>query len=245
MRVRYDLHVHSCLSPCGDPEMTPNNLVNMAALLGFDMIALTDHNTCLNCGAAMEVGESAGILVIPGMELTTQEEAHVVCLLPDLERALEFGALVDSRRPAFPNDPEIFGRQVIMDAQDRETGEIPNLLISAADISVDEVLSLAQRFGGTAFPAHVDKSSYSVIASLGAIPQEAGFFAAEISSKGDIKKLLITNPELEALILLKDSDSHYLENMPEPSAWLEMPEKSPACLINILNGKLKTQWSRE
>ena len=77
----YDLHLHSCLSPCGDMDMTPNNIVNMAKLLGLDVIALTDHNTSLNCEAAMKVGEEVGVLVIPGMELTTSEDIHAVCLL--------------------------------------------------------------------------------------------------------------------------------------------------------------------
>ena len=85
---RYDLHLHSCLSPCGDTDMTPNNLVNMAALLGCDIIALTDHNTCRNTPAAVKVGQATDVLVIPGMELCTAEEAHVVCLFETVEDAL-------------------------------------------------------------------------------------------------------------------------------------------------------------
>lgn len=94
MKLYYDLHLHSCLSPCGDNDMTPYNLVHMAALQGMQMIALTDHNSCLNCPAAMEVGMQTGLLVIPGMELCTAEEAHVVCLFPALEPAMFFPNLL-------------------------------------------------------------------------------------------------------------------------------------------------------
>ncbi len=98
MKYYYDLHLHSCLSPCGDMDMTPNNLVNMAKLLGLDVIALTDHNTSLNCEAAIKVGEEVGVLVIPGMELTTSEDIHAVCLFPTLEKALAFSQYVDENR---------------------------------------------------------------------------------------------------------------------------------------------------
>ena len=118
MRVYYDLHIHSCLSPCGDNDMTPNNIVNMSLLNGMDMIALTDHNSCKNCRAAVRAGEEAGVTVVPGMELTTSEEAHVVCLFPTVEQAEAFGDYVESRSPEIRNRPEIFGDQLIMDWQD-------------------------------------------------------------------------------------------------------------------------------
>ena len=236
MKVKYDLHMHSCLSPCGSDDMTPGNLVNMAALLGFDLIALTDHNTCRNVPAAVAAGKRAGIVVVPGMELCTSEEAHVICLFPTPEAALAFGAMVYEKLPPMDNDPGIFGRQLVMDEDDNILDEERRLLIGAADIGVDQVLAMAQSYGGTAFPAHVDKPAYSVIASLGAIPPEAGFRAAELSANADLEKLLKTNPELNGMLLLRDSDSHYLENMPDPGPCLELPEATPECLIAYLNG---------
>ncbi len=238
-RIHYDLHLHSCLSPCGSDDMTPYNLVNMAALLGYQMIALTDHNTCLNTGAAVSAGEKAGIAVVPGMELTTEEEAHVVCLFPTVEDAMGFHAEVDRKRVHIPNQKEIFGNQLVMDGEDHVLGEEPDLLINATEIGVNEVLALALAYHGTAFPAHVDKSAYSVIASLGAIPPEAGFTAAEISRNGKLHQLLKSNPELSSMLLLQNSDAHYLENMPDPSAWLDLPECSAACLIDAVDQKVK------
>ena len=136
MKYYYDLHLHSCLSPCGDMDMTPNNLVNMAKLLELDVIALTDHNTVRNCAAAMAVGREIGLLVIPGMELTTSEDIHAVCLFPTLEQALAWDAYVDGHRIKVRNRAEIYGRQVIMNENDEEIGEIESLLIPATEISI-------------------------------------------------------------------------------------------------------------
>ena len=110
----YDLHIHSCLSPCGDDDMTPANIAGMAAVKGLDVIALTDHNSCRNCPAAMYHGIQYGVTVIPGMELTTQEEVHVICLFPDLENALAFDDLVYEKLMPVRNREDIFGKQQII-----------------------------------------------------------------------------------------------------------------------------------
>lgn len=243
-RVYYDLHLHSCLSPCAGDDMTPNNIVNMALLLGYNTIAVTDHNSCRNAPSVVKAGAANGLVVVPGMELCTQEEAHVVCLFPTVEAAMEFHWYVAQRMPKIRNRPEIFGRQVVMDEQDAMVAEEETLLLNAAAISVNHVREAAREFGGTAFPAHVDRNAYSVIASLGFVPQEAGFTAAEVSAKGDVKALLRSNPELLGKILLRNSDAHYLEDMPEPSASVLLPENTPECLIAALDGKIKTEWDR-
>lgn len=244
MRVYYDLHIHSCLSPCGDNDMTPNNIVNMSLLNGMDMIALTDHNSCKNCRAAVRAGEEVGVTVVPGMELTTSEEAHVVCLFPTVEQAEAFGDYVESRSPEIRNRPEIFGDQLIMDWQDEVVGRVSRLLINASSISVGELPGLMAEFGGAAFPAHIDHDSYSVISSLGAIPAEAEFHAAEISGKGDKELLLKRYPELQDMILLMDSDAHYLDWLKERRPWLDLPEKTARCLVDALNGKIQVKWER-
>ena len=127
----YDLHIHSCLSPCGDDDMTPANIAGMAAVKGLDVIALTDHNSCKNCPAAMHHGAAYGVTVIPGMELTTEEEVHVICLFPSIEDALAFDALVYEKIMPVPNREDIFGRQQIMNEKDEVTGKVEHLLINA------------------------------------------------------------------------------------------------------------------
>ncbi len=235
-RYRYDLHTHSCLSPCGDNDMTPNNLVNMAALLGCEILAVTDHNTCRNAPAAVRVGEAAGVLVIPGMELCTAEEAHVVCLFETVEAALAFDEYVAAHTMHIPNRPEIFGEQLILNERDEEIGRIDRLLITATEISVNDVQALVASYGGVAFPAHVDKDAYSVTAALGAIPPEAGFRAAELSGGADRAAVLRLYPELQDMILLRDSDAHYLHLMQENMAQVELPARTAGVLLDVLRG---------
>lgn len=233
-QYRYDLHMHSCLSPCGDNDMTPNNLVNMAALLGCQILALTDHNTCRNVPAAVQVGKQADVLVIPGMELCTAEEAHVVCLFETVEGALAFDAYVQEHMMQIPNRPEIFGDQLILNEQDEEIGKIEYLLITATEIGVNEVQPLVQKYDGVAFPAHVDKDSYSVTASLGAIPAEAAFTAAELSADADRVQQIERYPELKHLHLIQDSDAHYLHLMREDMHIVELPERSAKALLDVI-----------
>lgn len=237
MRAYYDLHLHSCLSPCADDDMTPNNIVNMALLLGYDIIAVTDHNSCQNAPAVVRAGEANGLTVVPGMELCTAEDVHVICLFPTVEAAISFDRFVSERMPRIKNRPEIFGRQTVMDENDAVTGEEDILLLNASAIGLNSVRETARRFGGTAFPAHIDRNAYSVLANLGGIPPEAGFTAAEISLKGNVRALLKQYGDLEKMHLLSNSDSHTLEDMPDRSASVILPEKTSECLISILEGK--------
>ncbi|MCH5303690.1 MAG: PHP domain-containing protein, partial [Ruminococcus sp.] len=171
MKYFYDLHIHSCLSPCGDMDMTPNNIVNMAKLLGLDVIALTDHNTTLNCEAAIEAGKEIGLVVIPGMELTTSEDIHAVCLFPTLDKALLWNEYVDKNRIKIKNKAEIYGRQVIMNSADEEVGEIEELLLPSSNISIMNAYKKVKEFGGICYPAHIDRDSLSILSVLGEIDE--------------------------------------------------------------------------
>lgn len=244
MRVYYDLHIHSALSPCGDDDMTPNNIVNMAKLSGLTMIAVTDHNSCLNCPAAVNVGRQIGVMVVPGMELCTAEDIHVVCLFPDLEASAGFSDYVHQRIPPLPADDDVFGRQLIMDEEDNIIGTEPLLLVTAADIGVDQVHDLVASLGGACFPAHIDKSAYSILASLGAIPPEVGFTAAEVSIKGDVEALREKHPILQSMPLLLNSDAHMLDQLRDAGPWLELPECTPKALIDGINRLFPMEWAR-
>lgn len=245
MRLRYDFHIHSCLSPCGDGDMTPCNIAGMAALCGLEAIALTDHNACGNCGALMEAAAalSPGLLVLPGMELCTAEEAHVVCLFPSLEDALAFEAAVRPTLPPVPNRPEIFGVQQLCTAQDEPAGTEELLLAAASGISVDAVLPLCRRYHGTAFPAHIDRPSFSVVSSLGDIPP-VGFPAVEITVAGDVDALLAAHREARGRPLLLDSDAHYLDQLGLHEPWIEVEDPSPAGIIAALDGRAPCGWGR-
>lgn len=237
MNLKYDFHLHSCLSPCGDNDMTPYNLVNMAKLLGYDIIALTDHNSCLNCPAALKAGEEAGITVVPGMELCTSEEIHAVCLFPYLKNALEFSDYVKSTMPPVKNDASIFGEQLVMDSTDRIIGNEEILLTAASGISIDDAVKEVSRFGGAVFPAHLDRASYSVLSVLGFMYPEMGFAAAEFTHKAYIPQYEEKHPLLKEMKKLRNSDAHYLENMVEPSVEIDLPECSAEAVVSYLNSK--------
>lgn len=233
----YDFHLHSCLSPCGDDDMTPANLVRMAALNGLDIIALTDHNCTRNTPAAVEVGRRAGITVIPGMELETSEEVHVVMLFPTVEAALACGEEVGKRRFHIKNRVEVYGRQTVMDADDKIIGEEDDLLVVATDVGVYEAGRLADRYGGIAYPAHADKPSNGIIQILGALDPAMGFAAAEASPHADdaFRARLIR----DGYRVMYGSDAHYLEDIGEPGVQnvLELDEPTAQAVIRKIKGQ--------
>ena len=185
-RLTYDLHIHSCLSPCGDNDMTPANIAGMAAVNGLDVIAVTDHNSCRNCAPAMKMAENYGVIALPGMELCTEEEVHVVCLFPDLYAAMDFDGYVYVKMMKVPNKEKIFGEQLLYNDMDEIIGKEPNLLLCNTSIRFDEVYALTEERGGIMIPAHVDKTANSLIANLGFIPPDSQFRTAEMK---DLKKL--------------------------------------------------------
>jgi PHP family Zn ribbon phosphoesterase len=234
----YDFHIHSCLSPCGDDDMTPGNLVAMAKIKGLDVIALTDHNSCLNCPAALHHGEQHDIIVIPGMELCTSEEVHVVCLFPDLSSALAFDKYVYERLLPIENNEQIFGKQQILDKDDNQIGSARNLLINATDISFDDAFHLVESFGGVAFPAHINKSSTSLLSNLGFIPPDSVFKSAEVKNMEDLHELQQNHPYLLECNILFNSDAHYLENINEPIHTLLTQSSSIADILQTIRCKI-------
>ena len=235
INLSYDFHIHTCLSPCGDNDMTPANIVGMAALKGLDAIAITDHNSSLNCPAAIKLGEAYGVLVIPGMELTTEEEAHVVCLFPALENALAFSEYVYERLLPIKNKPEIFGHQYIMDEDENITGEIEHLLINATSIGFSDVSRELKPFGGVMIPAHVDKTTTSIISNLGFIPPDNVCKTFECKNMANLHQLRRDHPYLQNCKVITDSDAHYLEHINEPINTINIKDKSIASILEYLS----------
>ncbi len=237
LNLSYDLHIHSCLSPCGDDDMTPGNIVGMAAIKGLDVIAVTDHNSCRNCPAVMKLAQAYGVLAIPGMEINTAEEVHAVCLFPDLERALAFDAYVYERLLKFPNKEEVFGKQQICDEDDQVIGTEPCLLINSADISFDELWDVVASYGGVMFPAHIEKSANSLIANLGFIPPDSKFKTAELKDLKKLHQMRKEHPYLNNCRIISNSDAHYLEHINEPLLTIPVREKSIQAVLDYLRGE--------
>lgn len=214
-RYYYDLHIHSCLSPCGDDDMTPNNIAGMAALKGLNLVALTDHNSTKNCPAFFEACKRQGIIPIAGMELSSAEDIHLVCLFEELDDAMRFGDEVKKHLMPITNRPEIFGNQYIMNGDDEVIGEEETLLISATDLPVDEAIELAKSFGAHVHPAHIDRESNGMVAILGDVPSEYGFKVFELREAASAERLAPVVEELAAERILVCSDAHYLWDINE------------------------------
>lgn len=220
--IYYDFHIHSLLSPCGDKDMTPNNIVNMAALSGLSAIAISDHNTVGNVRSAMKVGKECGIEVIAGMEIETAEEVHILTLYPRIEAAEEAAKTIYKSLPDIKNRPDIFGEQVFMDEEDNICGYEEKLLISPSSLSINEVFDLVKSVGGIFIPAHVDRHSYSVLTNLGFIPDDIDIRHIEVSkSTADLSAYLASRPELSKYKIFRNSDAHYLQDISMAEAGLD------------------------
>jgi len=242
MKCWVDLHIHSCLSPCAENDMTPNNIVNMALIKGLDIIAVTDHNSVGNVKAVMEAGEHSGLLVVPGMELCTSEEIHLVCLFPDYENALSFGMHVYENLPPVTNREDIFGPQILMDSQDNEIGRETRLLSGACNLDIETAVNLVRSFNGIVIPSHINRQSYSILNTLGSIPPEYGFKYLEFSPhRGtvplctQIEEFIQNYPELRSYNFIHSSDAHFLGDILEQEVSLDISEKSVQSLLDALS----------
>lgn len=210
MKLYYDFHIHSCLSPCGDDESTPNNIVNMALIKGLNVIALSDHNTGRNCPAAMAVGKKNGLVVLPAMELTTAEDIHILCLFEKYECLQKLETYIQKTRLRIKNKPQVFGRQLVMNERDEVIGEEEDLLIVSSGVSVEEAAPLVESMGGIAVPAHIDKQANGLVGVLGAFDYNLGFKMIESTLDSGVSLPRIT-----------DSDAHYLWDIAEAEHFID------------------------
>lgn len=221
----YDLHTHSCLSPCGDNDMTPNNIAGMGALAGLQIMALTDHNTCGNCPAFFEACKRYGIIPVAGMELTTAEDIHIVCLFEQLADAMKFDSYVHPHILPMENKPEIFGEQLYMDGGDNVIREEKTLLISATDIGIEDAPALVKSFGGVCYPAHVDRSANGVIAMLGTFPDYIGFDMCEFHDIENYGEYKAKYPAIADCRTVCSSDAHYLTQIRDAENYFELDDE--------------------
>ncbi len=243
MKIHYDLHVHSCLSPCGDDDMTPANIAGMAKLLGLDAVALTDHNSCANCPAFFKACSCYGVVPIAGAEVTTAEDIHLVTLFSSLEAALEFGEALKKRLLPIKNKPHIFGEQLIVDENDAVLSKEETLLITATDMGIEEAHDFAVGFGGVCYPAHIDRVSNGMTAVLGDFPERPVFALYELNDGASYELCRSKYPAVRALQRVVSSDAHRLEDMREAEAFFsidagaETPDEIRQALFSCLKGE--------
>ena len=232
MKVFTDLHLHSCLSPCADDEMIPWNIVGMASIKEMDVIALTDHNSALNLPDAVEAGRELGVQVMPGLEVTSREEVHMLAYFCKLEDAMAFGEMIYDHLPDVKNNAALFGRQIIMENGDTEKGELEKLLISATDFSVEQLTEQIHAFHGVAVPAHINRGSNGMLGALGLMPMLPLYPVVEVAAKLDCPAYAT-----KGRLLLHSSDAHRLEDMQERVFSLEVAEPTVQAVWEWLREK--------
>ncbi len=214
--MHYDFHIHSCLSPCAENEMTPNNICNMAKIKGLDVIAVTDHNSTRQLAACAQAAEQTGIALLSGMELQSQEEVHILGLFRRLEDALSMQPWIDAHMPVIPNRPEFFGEQLLLNASDEATGQEDRLLLVSLQAGLEEIAACIHAHHGAAVPAHIAERSYGLLGALGTVPVDLLYDALEIQDPAMIPAIRQQNPQIpEDTLWLCDSDAHRLVDIHE------------------------------
>jgi len=208
-----DLHLHTVLSACAEVEMLPEFIIKRAQELGLGLIAVTDHNSAENVAAVLTEAEGTGITVLPGMEVQTREEVHMLCLFDTLEQVGLWQEEVYAHLPRLKNKEKVFGVQIVLDAEGNAVGHNDRLLLTSTSFSVDEVVERVRCLEGLCLPAHVDRPAYSIIANLGFIPPNLEFAGAEISYRLGLKKAREQFPQLEQYSLILSGDAHRLKEI--------------------------------
>jgi len=205
-----DLHIHTCLSPCATLDMTPRKIVRAARDKGLDIIAVTDHNSAENAGAVMAAAGDAGPSVIPGIEVTTSEEVHILGLFGGVREALAMQDLVYENLQPGENDEDLFGMQVIANEFDEVEGFNKRLLIGATALPIGEVVTAIHRFHGLAVAAHMDREAFSIVGQLGFIPEDLPLDALEVSKGVPLALARARFSRYEDFAFITSSDAHQI-----------------------------------
>jgi len=223
---RADLHIHTVLSPCGDLEMSPVNIVKFAKEQRLDIIGITDHNSTKHCKLTRELASRNNIFVLCGTEVTSKEEVHCLTYFETDEQLDAFQLFLDQKLPEISNENNRFGYQVIVDENENIIEEENRLLISAIDASMDQIEQKTHELGGLFIPAHIDRPKFSIISQLGFVPFDLNADAFEISAKTNLDTFLQKNKYLKDKSFIKSSDSHYIEHIGQTHSHFFMNEIS-------------------
>lgn len=207
-----ELHIHTVLSPCGDVEMIPPLIVETALSHGINLIAITDHNASDNVTAVIEAAEGQDLVVLPGMELQTQEDVHVLCLFDTLQQLGELQTLVDFHLPEIKNNIEFFGEQFIVDPTGEFIKRKEQLLITAARLSFEKAFHAVDQLGGLFIPAHINRQAFGLINHLGFVPPDLPIEALEISRHISPEEAMRKFPQIKGYPIMQSGDVHYLDD---------------------------------
>ena len=224
-----DLHIHSCLSPCGDNDMTPADICGMAKVKGLDIIAVTDHNATANLPYVQKAADFYDLLLIPGIEITTREEVHMLGYFPNIDTAVAFGDFLKQHMPKGKNKPAFFGHQWVMNEEGEVLSEEETLLIGASDLTLKAAAQAVREHGGVPVPAHINRGSNGLLINLGFIPDDIRFTAVEVW-----RALPCSHSAQAGRVVLHSSDAHYLGDILEPEITIPLPERSVDAFLKYL-----------
>lgn len=217
-----DLHIHTVLSPCGDLEMSPDNIIAIAKEKGLNIIGITDHNTTLHVALSKQLAQKEGIMVLGGAEVTTKEEAHCLAFFETEIQLAEFQKYLSAHLPDIPNDADKFGEQLQVNENLEIVYEEPRHLLSAIDQSVEEIDYQVHQLNGIFIPAHINKLKYSLVSQLGFIPFDLQYEAVEISAKAHKEEILKVHKYLKNKTFIQNSDAHIPDLIGSTFTYFEM-----------------------
>jgi len=243
-RFTADLHIHTCLSPCAELEMTPSAVIRTALEKCIDIIAITDHNSAENVIAARKVAEDTHITVLAGMEITSSEEAHILALFDDNEGIRELQDIVYKNLQPGENNEKFFGDQIVVNENDEVLDFNKRLLIGATSLAAREIVNTIHSLGGLAVASHVDRDAFSIISQLGFIPEDLEFDALELSPHMEKEKAGTLLNEYKSFAWVTSSDAHDIKDVGRRTTGFLMRkptiEEMKAALKNI-DGR-KVEW---
>jgi PHP family Zn ribbon phosphoesterase len=225
--IKADLHIHSCLSPCGDWDMSPKSIIQKSRQVGLDLIAICDHNTIENAGVAMREGQKQSVQVLPGMEVCSKEEVHILALFQELDPAQNMQSYVYANLPG-ENKPEVFGCQVVANQNDEVLGENPRLLIGATRLGLHDIVKKTHELGGLSLCCHVDRPAYGIMNQLGFIPADLALDGVEVSRHVKLADAHKTVAGIENFSCITNSDAHFLEDIGKVWTVFQMAEPTIA-----------------
>lgn len=235
MKYFYDLHIHTALSPCADVLMSPNNILNMAMLKELNIIAITDHNSCLQLDVIEELKDSYEMLVVPGAEIEVKEKYHVVCLFANFEESRRFQKELDLYLHKTMHDEVIYGEQHLFDAFDDIVSQYQVSLMGSSNIGLLQLRNIMNGYHGIMILAHIEKYNSDIFEKLHTIYKDI-FDAIEVNANTNIE--LLSN-QLESLEykVLRNSDAHQIIDISEPIHTIELEELTIESLFKAIKGK--------
>jgi PHP family Zn ribbon phosphoesterase len=226
-QYKADMHIHSCLSPCGDWDMSPKRIIKKSREVGLDLIAICDHNTVENAAVVMREGEKQGVYVLPGMEVCSKEEVHILALFEDIALALEMQSFVYANLPG-ENNPAVFGCQVVANENDEVLAENPRLLIGATRLGLHDIVEKTHKLGGLSVCCHVDRPAYGIINQLGFIPADLALDGIEVSRHVKLADAHRKIAGIENFACITTSDAHFLDDIGKVWTVFQMAEPTLA-----------------